>query len=255
MNPAFAAFAFAGGATLGSFISVVAHRIPRGESFARGRSRCPHCGHTVAAYDNVPIASWLLLRGRCRSCSQRISARYPAAEVGLGTLYAATLLALGTGDGAELALGLVLCTVLVAVTFTDLELRIVPNQIVAAGAVLALVIAAVGDPASMPERLIAGAGAGLFMLVVALAYPRGMGMGDVKLAGMMGLFLGSSVVPALAIGFASGAAVGIALIAMHGSEARKRAVPFAPFLALGGVLALWFGDSIISWYTSSFFGG
>ena len=146
-----------------------------------------------------------------------------------------------------------LCAVLVAVTLTDLERRIIPNAIVAAGAIAALVIALATDPSGLPERLLAAALGGGFLLVVALAYPRGMGMGDVKLVAMMGLYLGRALAPALIVGFASGALVGLALIARHGAEARKRAVPFGPFLALGGVVGLWFGSSLIDWYTGAFF--
>ena len=195
----------------------------------------------------------MLLRGRCRACSAPISARYPLTELALGALFAGTALALGTDDGGELALGLVLCAVLVAVTLTDLERRIIPNAMVAAGAIAALVIALATDPSGLPERLLAAALGGGFLLVVALAYPRGMGMGDVKLVAMMGLYLGRALAPALIVGFASGALVGLALIARHGAEARKRAVPFGPFLALGGVVGLWFGSSLIDWYTGAFF--
>ena len=130
-----AAIAFVAGAVIGSFVTVVAHRVPRGEGFVTGRSRCPAVRAQIAAYDNVPIVSWLLLRGRCRHCGEPISARYPLTEAGLGLLWAGTVLALGTDDAGELALGLVLCTVLVAITLTDLELRIIPNAIVLAGAI------------------------------------------------------------------------------------------------------------------------
>src|SRR6476646_1157376 len=140
MDAALAALMFVLGAMLGSFVTVVAHRLPRGEGVVRGRSRCPSCGAQIAAYDNVPIVSWLILRGRCRSCQAAISPRYPLTEAGLGALLAATTLILGTGDAGELVLGLVLCVVLVAITLTDLERRIIPNAIVGAGAVAAIAI-------------------------------------------------------------------------------------------------------------------
>ena len=145
-----------------------------------------------------------------------------------------------------------LCTVLVAVTLTDLELRLIPNSIVLAGALAAIAIVAVSDPSSLGERAIAAAAAGGVLLLVALAYPRGMGMGDVKLTAMLGLFLGRAVAPAVLIGFAAGALVGVAMIARHGSAARKRAIPFGPFLALGGLIGLWFGDEIVDWYLDEF---
>jgi leader peptidase (prepilin peptidase) / N-methyltransferase len=243
------------GLLVGSFVTVLAHRVPRGEGFVTGRSCCPSCGGQIAAYDNVPVASWLLLRGRCRNCGERISARYPLTELGVALLYAATVLILGTDDAATLISGLVLCTVLVAITLTDFERRVIPNRIVAAGAVVALAIAAVADPSALPERVAAGAIAGGVLFAVSLAYPRGMGMGDVKLVAMMGLFLGSAIAPAVLIGFAAGAAVGLAMIARHGAAARKRAIPFGPFLALGGIVGLWWGPEIVDWYVSRFFGG
>ena len=145
-----------------------------------------------------------------------------------------------------------LCTVLVAVTLTDLEQRLIPNSIVLAGALAAIAIVAVSDPSSLAERAIAAAAAGGVLLLVALVYPRGMGMGDVKLTAMLGLYLGRAVAPAVLIGFAAGAVVGVAMIARHGSAARKRAIPFGPFLAIGGLIGLWFGDEIVDWYLDEF---
>jgi leader peptidase (prepilin peptidase)/N-methyltransferase len=242
------------GLAFGSFATVVAHRIPRGESIVMGRSRCPGCGATIAAYDNVPVISWLLLRGRCRRCGERISPRYPLTEIAMAGLFAATTLILGTDDAGELALGLVLCALLVTVTLTDIERRVIPNTVLLVGAVIGLAIAAATDPSGLAERAIAAAAAGGFLFLVALAYPRGMGMGDVKLVAVLGLYLGRAVAPAVLIGFAAGALVGLALIARRGVAARKQAVPFGPFLALGAVVGLWFGDSIVSWYLDSFFG-
>jgi leader peptidase (prepilin peptidase)/N-methyltransferase len=241
------------GCVVGSFLTVLAYRIPRGEGFVTGRSRCPSCGAQIRARDNIPVLSWLMLRGRCRDCSEPISVRYPLAEAGLGILWAATYLILGDDDAAELALGLVLCALLVTITLTDLERRVIPNPLVLVGAVVALAVVAVSDPSDLPDRLIAAAAAGGFLFVVALAYPRGMGMGDAKLVAMMGLYLGRAVAPAVLIGFLVGALVGVALIARHGSAARKRAIPFGPFLALGGVIGLWFGDDIVDWYLDEFF--
>ena len=249
---ALAPVAFVGGMIFGSFASVVAHRIPRGESFATGRSRCPGCGHQIAAYDNVPVLSWLMLRGRCRNCDERISPRYPLAELAMAVSFTATVVVLGTGDLAELALGLIFCTLLVTVTLTDLDRRVIPNAILAAGAAAAIVIVAATDPSSLPERLVAATGAGGILLLAALAYPRGMGMGDVKLAAVMGLYLGKAVVPAMFVALVAGALVGVALLARHGSGARKTAVPFGPFLALGGIVGLLAGNEILDWYLDSF---
>ena len=248
-----AAGLFVLGAVIGSFVTVVAHRVPRKEGFVTGRSRCPSCGQEIGARDNIPLVSWLLLRGRCRACGEPISKLYPLTELGLGLLYLGTFLALGDDDAGELVLGLVLCTVLMAITLTDLELRLIPNAIVLAGSIAAVAIVAITDPGELPENALAAAIAGGILFLIVLAYPRGMGMGDAKLVAMMGLFLGRAVAPAVLIGFLVGALVGVALIIRHGSEARKRAVPFGPFLALGGVIGLWFGDDIVDWYTDTFF--
>lgn len=239
------------GLLLGSFLTVVAHRVPRGESVVGGRSHCPACGAQIAAYDNVPVLSWLALRGRARCCGAPISPRYPLTELATGFLYAATGLVLW-GDADEVVLGLAFVTMLVAVTLTDLERRIIPNKILLAGAVAAIAIAAIADPSSLPERAIAAAAAGGLLFAAAFAYPRGMGLGDVKLAATMGLFLGRDVGPAILVALVAGSLVGLAMIARHGAAARKRAIPFGPFLALGGVVGLLAGEEMIDWYLGTF---
>jgi leader peptidase (prepilin peptidase)/N-methyltransferase len=249
-----AVLAFVVGALLGSFVTVVAYRVPRHEGFVTGRSRCPACGAQISARDNIPIVSWLVLGGRCRNCGEPISARYPLTEAAMAVLWLATVLILGTDDAGELVLGLVFVTVLVATTLTDLELRIIPNAIVGAGALAGIVIILAFDLGDVGQRALAlaiGAGA---LLVVALAYPRGMGMGDVKLVAMMAIYLGRSLAPAMLIGFAAGALVGVAMILRDGASARKQAVPFGPFLALGGVIGLWFGNDMVDWYLDTFSG-
>jgi leader peptidase (prepilin peptidase)/N-methyltransferase len=245
------AVAFLAGLIVGSFVTVVAHRVPRSESIVGPRSRCPSCGAQIAWYDNVPVVSWLALRGRSRCCREPISKRYPVTELSLGALYAATTAVLW-GNGAEVVLGLVFVTMLAAITLTDLEHRIIPNKILLVAAVLAVAIAAVGDPGSLPQRVIAGAAAGGLLLLVALAYPRGMGLGDVKLAAVMGLFLGRNVAPAILVALLAGSLLGLAMIARDGAAARKRAIPFGPFLALGGVVGLLLGDQLVDWYLSTF---
>jgi leader peptidase (prepilin peptidase) / N-methyltransferase len=246
-----AVFAFLGGLLAGSFTTVVAHRVPRGESIVGPRSLCPACGVQIAAYDNVPVFSWLALRGRARCCGAQISPRYPLTELSLGLLYSATVLVLWDEPG-EVAIGLVFVTMLAAVTLTDLERRIIPNKVLIVGAVLAVTIAAATDPSSLVERGIAAVAAGGLLLAAALAYPRGMGLGDVKLAATMGLFLGRNVAPALFVALLAGALVGVVMILIEGAPARKRAIPFGPFLALGGVVGLLAGDQLVEWYLGTF---
>lgn len=244
-------FAFLGGLAAGSFVTVVAHRVPRGESVVGPRSRCPGCGAQIAAYDNVPVLSWLWLRGRGRCCGEAISARYPLAELGLGLAYFATVLVL-RHDPVQMAMGLVLVTALMAVTITDLEQRIIPNKILLVATLLGVAISVAFDPSSLPERAIAAFAAGGLLFLAALAYPSGMGLGDVKLAAVMGFFLGRNVAPALLVALISGSVVGLALIAREGASARKKAIPFGPFLALGALIGLLAGNQLVDWYLGTF---
>jgi leader peptidase (prepilin peptidase) / N-methyltransferase len=250
-HPMQAAFAGVMGAMFGSFLNVVAFRLPRRESIVKPRSRCTSCQAPIKPYDNIPILSWLMLRGRCRNCSAQISPRYPLVEAGTALLCAGAVLAHDTAAGSALSVTLIL--LLVPAALIDLEYRIIPNKLTGAGALLALGLGTALDPAGEPTRLIAGAAAGGFLLAAALAYPGGMGMGDVKLAGVMGLFLGAAVAPAILIALVSGVALGAVVVARKGARAgRKTAVPFGPFLALGGIVAVFAGQPIVNWYLHSF---
>lgn len=242
-----ALIAFVVGLAAGSFATAVAHRVPRGMSIAGPRSQCPACGAQIGARDNVPVFSWLLLRGKARCCGERISSRYPLTELAVAALFVAAAL-VDWNDPAEIAIDWVFVTMLAVITLTDLERRIIPNVVLLTGALLCLAIAAPTDPGSLPERAIAAAAAGGILFLVVLAYPKGMGLGDVKLTATMGLFLGRAVAPAVLIALLVGTAVGLALITRHGSEARKMAIPFGPFLALGGVVAILVGDQLIDLY-------
>ncbi len=246
-----ATFAGVLGAIFGSFLNVVAYRLPRHESVIAPASHCTRCGTPVKPYDNIPILSYLLLRGHCRSCGAPISVRYPLVEALTAALCAGAVLAHSSAVG--IALSVVLILLVVPAALIDLEHRIIPNKITALGAVLALGIGLALDPAGEPERLIAAVAAGGFLLLAALAYPGGMGMGDVKLAGMMGLFLGAAVAPAMLIGLVSGVVLGAAIMARKGvSQGRKTAVPFGPFLALGALVAIFAGQPIVDLYVNHF---
>src|SRR5438067_1280361 len=240
---------FAGlfGAIAGSFLNVVAYRLPRKQSLISPASRCPHCQTPVKPYDNVPIVSFILLRGRCRSCSAPISLRYPIVEALTGALCVGAVLA--HHSAASIALSVTLILLLLPAAAVDIEHRIIPNRLTALGAVLALGIGLLLDPSGEPERLIAGAAAGGFLLIAALAYPAGMGMGDVKLAGVLGLFLGRSVAVALLVAVVTASLAGAAVMARHGvTRGRKMGLPFGPFLGLGGVVALLVGPELMHWY-------
>jgi leader peptidase (prepilin peptidase)/N-methyltransferase len=244
---------FAGvlGAIVGSFLNVVTYRLPRHESLITPASHCPRCGTPVKPYDNIPILSWLLLRGHCRGCGEPISVRYPLVEALTAALCVGAVLV--HHSAAAIALSIVLILLVVPAALIDLEHRIIPNRLTAAGAVLALAIGFALDPSGEPERLLAAAGAGGLLLVAALAYPGGMGMGDVKLAGMMGLFLGAAVAPAILVALVAGVVLGAAVIARKGAqEGRKTAVPFGPFLALGALVGVYAGHPLIDFYVNHF---
>ena len=248
MTVALAAFAFAPGLAVGSFLNVVAARLPLGRSVATPRSACMHCGTEIRTRDNVPIISYLLLRGRCHSCRAPIGLRYPAVELATAGLAAASVLAFGPTLHA-LAAG-VFCAALVCISATDIEHRIVPNRVVlpAAAAVLALQLAwhpTIQWPA-------AGLGAGLFLFLIALAYPRGMGAGDAKLALLLGFGVGRAVPIAIFAGMLIALVPSVVMLVRHGSAARKMKIPFAPFLALGGVIALFAGNPLLDWYLRFF---
>jgi leader peptidase (prepilin peptidase) / N-methyltransferase len=245
------ALAAVGGLIVGSFLNVVAYRLPRGESLLHPRSRCPHCGTQLRAIDNIPVVSWVALRGRCAHCGGPVSARYPLVELTTGALYAAVVAS--QDDAVRIALGLLLVTALVPITLIDLDHRLIPNKITGPAAVAALIAIVALDPDFLVEALIAAAAGGGFFLIAALLYPRGMGMGDVKLAGMLGLYLGKAVAPAILIALLGGVLVGAAIIARKGAkEGRKTAVPFGPFLALGGMIAFFVGNELVDAYLDTF---
>lgn len=242
------------GLAVGSFLNVVIHRVPRRESVVHPRSRCPGCGTQLAERDNVPVVSWLVLRGRCRTCAEPISARYPAVELGTAVVFA--VVALRFGADWALPSYLVFAAALVAVALIDLEHYIVPNRIVfpvLATTVPVLGLAAVLGGTTRPFilALVGAVAASGALFVVALIHPRGMGMGDVKLALLLGLHLGwlglDHVALGLFLGFLLGAVGGLLLIAL-GVKSRKDHVPFAPFLAAGAMMAVLVGEPILDWY-------
>jgi leader peptidase (prepilin peptidase)/N-methyltransferase len=242
------------GLILGSFLNVVIHRVPRRESVVRPRSHCPGCGTPIRERDNVPVISWLLLRGRCRTCREPISARYPLVELGTGALFVTAAVRFGA-DWA-LPAYLLFFAALLAVSLIDLEHYIVPNRIVYPTlfvAVPLLTVAALvdGEWRSLATALGGALVAGTTLLVIHLISPRGMGFGDVRLAVILGLFLGwidlAHVALGLFLGFLLGAVGGVALIALRLKKRGDR-VPFAPFLALGALVAVLAGNPILDWY-------
>jgi len=246
VDAAFAAVAFVPGLAVGSFLNVVVARVPLGRSIVSPGSACMACGTTLAWYDNVPLVSYALLRGRCRSCGASIPWKYPLVELVTALLVAGCVLVFGLSW--EAAVAALFCATLVAVSVTDLERRIIPNRIVLPGAAVILVAQTMLHPS--PEWLLAGLGASGFLLLAALAYPAGMGMGDVKLALLLGVALGRVVPVALMIGMLSALVPAIVLLARHGQAGRKMGIAFGPFLALGGVVGLFAGKPLLDAYVA-----
>lgn len=245
-------FAAVVGLIVGSFLNVVAHRLPGRRSLAVPASHCPACETPIKPYDNVPVLSWLVLRGRCRSCAAPISARYPLVEAGTAALFAAVV-AVHLADTASLVLGLALVAFLVPIALIDLDHRIIPNRLTLPAAVLAIVLGTALDPGGQVERLIAGAAGALALGIPSLMNPKGMGLGDAKLVGVMGLYLGAALAPAFLVALVVGTVVGIAIVARKGMAAgRKTAIPFGPFLALGGVVGVLAGSEVMALYLSAF---
>ena len=247
MDFALAAVVFAPALALGSFLNVVAARVPLRRSIVRPPSACMSCGQEIRWYDNLPLVSYAVLRGRCRDCGVRIPWVYPAIELVTAVLIAGCVLAFGLT--AEAAVSAFFCAVLVAISAIDLEHRIIPNRIVLPATVVVLVANTLRDPS--PEWAVAALGASAFLLTAALIYPAGMGMGDVKLALLMGAALGKTVPVALIAGMVAAMVPSLVLFARHGSKARKMGIPFGPFLAIGSVVALFWGHAILDAYLST----
>jgi leader peptidase (prepilin peptidase) / N-methyltransferase len=244
VDAALLAVFFVIGLALGSFVNVVAARVPLGRSIVSPGSACVSCGAGIAWYDNVPLLSYALLRGRCRACATHISLRYPLVELATGLLVAGCVWKFGSG--ADAAVAALFCCALVAVTTTDLEHGVVPNVIVVPAAVLVLVAQTVLHPSV--EWALAAVGAGAVLFLVTLAYPAGMGMGDVKVAVLLGAMLGRWVPVALVVAVLAALFPAVVLLARHGSRARRTALPFAPFLAIGGVVALFAAPELFDAY-------
>jgi leader peptidase (prepilin peptidase)/N-methyltransferase len=244
MNVALAAVVFGPSLAVGSFLNVVASRLPLGQSVSKPRSRCMHCAQPIRSRDNIPLLSYALLRGRCRSCRASIGLRYPAVEFLTAALAVACVLAFGPTLHALAAA--IFCAALVTISATDIERWIVPNRIVLPATVVVLALQLVRQPSL--EWPAAGLGAGLFLFIAALLYPKGMGMGDVKLALLLGVGVGRNVPIALMIGMIAALAPAAVMVARHGVAARKKGIPFAPFLAFGGIVALFAGRPVLDWY-------
>jgi leader peptidase (prepilin peptidase) / N-methyltransferase len=248
MNAAAAAFVLAPALAIGSFLNVVVARVPARRSLLRPPSSCGSCGHEIRWRDNIPIVSYLLLRGRCRHCQAQISVLYPLVEAVTAALIVACVADFGVTAYAALASGF--CACLVTLSVIDLRHRIVPNRIVLPAAAVTLFAHTAIDPSLAWTLGALGASGVLFVAV--LAYPKGLGMGDVKLALLLGAMLGAAVSVALFLGFVFALVPTFVLVVRHGSAARKMAIPLVPFLSLGALVALFAGGSLLHAYFGLF---
>jgi leader peptidase (prepilin peptidase)/N-methyltransferase len=233
------------GLVVGSFLNVVIHRVPLRESVVWPASHCPVCREPIRPLDNVPVLSYLLLRGRCRNCKARISARYPLVEALTGALFAAAAYTFGLD--LRLLSALVLICVLIALAGIDLEHRLLPNVIVGPAAVVGLALSILQSPERWWVYLLSALAVAGGLFALAVAYPGGMGMGDVKMGGMLGAFLGPYAALAVFLGALAGAIMGGLLIAA-GRIQRRHALPFGVFMALGGIVALFVGPQLWGLY-------
>ncbi|MGE0863052.1 MAG: A24 family peptidase [Vicinamibacterales bacterium] len=242
------------GLSIGSFLNVVIHRLPLGQSLVSPGSRCPKCGYVLRPYDNIPVVSWVLLSGRCRQCRAPISAQYPIVEVVTALLF--ILIAWLTPVGPLLFSRLILVAILVALFGIDLEHQILPNVITLPGIVVGLMFSFVAPPGWQDALVGTLVGGGVLYAIAAAYYAvrreEGLGMGDVKMLAMIGAFLGwKAVLVTLVLSSFSGAAIGLALIAAQ-RGGMKLALPFGTFLAVGAVAAMLAGEPLIAWYAGFF---
>jgi leader peptidase (prepilin peptidase)/N-methyltransferase len=247
---ALAGLVFAPALAIGSFLNVVVARLPEKRSLVRPRSACMSCAQELAWYDNVPVVSYVVLRGRCRSCGTQIGVRYLAVELLTALLVAACFFRFGLS--AEAFLASFFCAVLVALSAIDLERLILPDRIVLPSFAIVLVAHLALEPDRAVEWVAGALGASLFLFLALLAYPAGMGMGDVKLALLLGAMLGKTVAVGLLIGCVAALVPAVVLLARHGMAARKMGIPFGPFLAFGAVVALFAGERLLDAYLTSF---
>ncbi len=240
------------GLIAGSFLNVVIHRVPLRQSVVWPASHCPACGEPIEPRDNVPLLSYAVLRGRCRNCKARISARYPLVEALTGVLFAGAAYEFGLGLDLLSALALILA--LIALAGTDLEHRLLPNVIVGPAALVGFTLSVLNSPEHWWVYLVSALAVAGALFALALAHPGGMGMGDVKMGGMLGAFLGPYAALAVFLGALCGAITGGLLMAA-GKMQRRQALPFGVFMALGGIVALFVGPELWDLYLNLVRGG
>jgi prepilin signal peptidase PulO-like enzyme (type II secretory pathway) len=237
------------GLIIGSFLSVLIYRLPRSISIRKSSSFCPSCKKSISYYDRIPIISYLILKGRCRQCGDLIHMRYPVVEIITATLFYLNYSIFGIS--VQTLSGILFCCALIIVTFIDMEFKLIPDIIILPFSIVGLALSIAFNPSSWWIILSAAFGAFIFMFIIHLIYPKGMGMGDVKLSFMVGAFISLNVVIALFLSFLIGALFGVFMLIL-GKRKLKNTFAFGPFIALGSIVALFYGNTILNWYLSMF---
>lgn len=235
------------GLAVGSFLGVAAYRLPRKLSIVKPASFCPYCKKKIPFYDNIPILSFIILKGKCRYCKNKIPVTTLLIEMLTGLLFVANYIFFGLT--VQTAIGIIFCSVLIVISFIDIDFRIIPNVIVLPFTLIGLALNIFFKLPIWWMPLAFSVGAFLFMLIIHLIYPKGMGMGDVKLSLMVGAFLVRNVVTALFLGFLAGSIYGLSLITVKKGKL-KQAIPFGPFISIGSIVALFYGGNILKCYLS-----
>jgi len=236
-----------GGLIFGSFLNVVIYRIPRKISIVKPSSFCPDCKNKIHFYDNIPVLSYIILKGKCRNCKTKISFLYPLVEILTAVLFVSNYFYFRLN--LELAVGIIFSCLLIVISFIDIEFRIIPNTIVLPFTAVGIVLNIIISPTNWWHPLVFSAGAFLFMLIIHFIYPKGMGMGDVKFSLMVGAYLVKNVIVGLFIGFLAGSIYGLYIILVR-KKKLKQSIPFGPFISLGCIAALFWGNYISKWYVS-----
>jgi prepilin signal peptidase PulO-like enzyme (type II secretory pathway) len=238
---------FIGGLIFGNFLNVATYRVPRKISIFKSSSFCPECKNKIRFCDNIPVLSYIILKGKCRNCKTKISFLYPLIEILTAVLFVSNYFYFRLS--LELAVGIIFSCLLVVISFIDIEFRIIPNIIVLPFAAVGIVLNIIISPINWWHPLVFSAGAFLFMLIIHFIYPKGMGMGDVKFSLMVGAYLVKNVIVGLFIGFLACSIYGLYMMLVR-KKKLKETIPFGPFISLGSIAALFWGDYISKWYIS-----
>lgn len=245
------------GLIIGSFLNVIISRLPKKLSIITPRSYCPNCKKPIAAWQNIPLISFLVLRGRCANCHEPISWRYPIVELLTGLWF--LLLFIQSQEPPQIALGLFFGSSLIALAFIDLENGILPDKITLPSAILIIILRAFIEPAALWKYLVFGLGAAVFLLLLnaislAIFGKEGIFGGDIKISAYIGFALGANVIPAMFLGFISGALAGVLIMTRRKSIKDAGYMPFGPYLAFGAMAAYLWGPRLIDWYLGSILG-